>query len=164
MILKRKKIVIQWRKFEIKRSYNFKDMYFWIFWIFQDFSRIYFRFFLNENHKKGVYFPQDLRRTCGARDPRECDTACKATWQSRTSPRGTQVAHKWRGRVAEATRVHADARVAPRGRGAGRWRPHGLVGPGEYIGVVMQGHYSAPHFICAGSFFFLRVGLCSRGV
>ena len=31
------------------------------------------------------------------------------------------VAHRWRGRVAGATQVHADARVAPRGmRGAGR--------------------------------------------
>ena len=29
-------------------------------------------------------------------------------------------AHRWRVRVAGSTRVHADSRVAPRGKGAGR--------------------------------------------
>ena len=57
-------------------------------------------------------------------------------------PRGraarTHIARRWRGRVAGATRVHADARVVPRGRGAGIWRAHGLVGPGNRIGVVTQ--------------------------
>ena len=44
MILKKNKFVIQWRKFELKRSYIFKDMDFWISWIFLDFSRILFDF------------------------------------------------------------------------------------------------------------------------
>ena len=31
--------------FEFKKSYIFKDIDFWIFWIFLDFSRIYFDFY-----------------------------------------------------------------------------------------------------------------------
>ena len=40
IILKVKRFVIQWRKFEFKRSYIFKDIDFRIFWIFLDFSKI----------------------------------------------------------------------------------------------------------------------------
>ena len=35
--------------------------------------------------------------------------------------------------------------------------------PGEYIGAVTQGRYSAPHFICADFPFSFCVGLCSCG-
>ena len=54
---------------------------------------------------------------------------------------------KPRGRASEPTRhaggaqVHTggvDAWVVPRGRGAGIWRAHGLVGPGNSIGTVTQ--------------------------
>ena len=71
-------------------------------------------------------------------------------------------AHKWRGRVAWATRVHADAWVAPRGRGAGRWRAHGLVGLGESIGAITQMHYAFLPFILTLSHSFFRVGLSSH--
>ena len=66
--------------------------------------------------------------------------ARKATWQSRASPCGSLGGTSGRIHVAGATRVHADARVVPRGmRGAGRWRrAHGLVGPGNSIGAVTQ--------------------------
>ena len=47
-------------------------------------------------------------------------------------------AHRWHGRVAGATQVHADARVVPRCRGAGIWRAHGLVDHGYRIGAVTQ--------------------------
>ena len=40
--------------------------------------------------------------------------------------------------LAGGTRLHADARVVPCGRGAGIWRAHGLVGPGNRIGAVAQ--------------------------
>ena len=46
---------------------------------------------------------------------------------------------------------------------AGIWRAHGLVGPGEMIGTVMQVHYAPLPFICDFSSFFLCVRLCSRG-
>ena len=58
----------------------------------------------------------------------------EATWQGRGLPTlgagGAQGADTWQ----EATRVHAGPRGrpcgVPRGRGAGDWRAHGLVGPG----------------------------------
>ena len=68
--------------------------------------------------KKGVFFPQESRADV-ARDPRGCDMARKATWQGHAGPRerlrGAKVA-RTRGK---ATRVHADARVVPRGRESG---------------------------------------------
>ena len=75
--------------------------------------------------------------TRGARDQHECDVARKATKQSRASPRGAKVARSC-AHVAGATQVHADAQVAIGGRGAGKWRAHGLVGLGLSIGAVMQ--------------------------
>ena len=65
-----------------------------------------------------------------------------------------------------ATRVHADAQVAPCGmrRGAGRCRAHGLVGPGYSITAVTHLRYAAPPFILTVSSFFFRVGLCSREI
>ena len=79
--------------------------------------------FRNYNREKGGFI---FRKPRGADVAREadvargtrdgCDAACKATWQSHASPRGA----RWLGHVAKATRVHADARVAPRGRGNGR--------------------------------------------
>ena len=44
MILKMKKFVIQWRKFESKKSYIEKDMNFWILWNFIEFYGFYFDF------------------------------------------------------------------------------------------------------------------------
>ena len=48
-------------------------------------------------------------------DPCGCNVARKATWQSHASPRGSLGGMSGRGCVAEATRVHADARVARHG-------------------------------------------------
>ena len=63
MILKRNKFMLQWRKFEFKRSYICKDMGFLIFLIFLDFSKIYFDFLLIfKMQKRGFY----LHRTRGA--------------------------------------------------------------------------------------------------
>ena len=42
-------IVSQWRKFELKRSYIFKDIDYWFFWIF---SGIYFDFYEFNSFKK----------------------------------------------------------------------------------------------------------------
>ena len=60
-------------------------------------------------------------------------------------------------------RVHADARVVPRGMrgGAGKWRAHELVGLSEMIEAVTQMRYAAPHYILDFSLYFLRVGLRS---
>ena len=49
MILKMKKFAIQWRKFELKRSYRNEDMNFLIFQNFLDFILIFQVFF-------GAYF------------------------------------------------------------------------------------------------------------
>ena len=89
-------------------------------------------------------------------------------------PRG-RAAHGPRGepRWPELTRTrgkgHASPRGCPRGHHmaseeAGIWRTHGLVGPGEYIGAVTQGHYSAPHYILITFHFLFHVGLCSHGI
>ena len=52
-------------------------------------------------------------------------------------PHEAQVAHRARTR---GKRPHGLVGPwgAPRGRGAGSWRAHGLVGPGYRIGVVTQ--------------------------
>ena len=77
-------------------------------------------------------------------------------------PTGHLDGARWRGRVAGATRVHVNARVAPRGvRGAGKWRAHELVGPGNSIGAVMHLRITTPRYIHDVSPFFFRVGLCS---
>ena len=68
--------------------------------------------------------------------------SAEATWQSRGWPTrgagGAQGVDTWQ----EATRVHASPRGrpcgAPRGKGVGIWRAHGLVGAGESFGVVTQ--------------------------
>ena len=56
MILKMKKFVIQWRKFELKRNYVNEDMNFLIFYNFLDFILIFYVFFgfiSLKNRKKG---------------------------------------------------------------------------------------------------------------
>ena len=72
---------------------------------------------------------------------------------------------RWRERVADATRVHADARVAPRGtKGPGRWRAHRLVDLGNSIGAVTHLRITTPPYIHDTSLYFIRVGLCSCGI
>ena len=90
--------------------------------------------------------------------------ACKATWQSHASPRGrlrgVDVVQTRDG----ATRVHADAWVAPHGKrvfGLVGDGPTGIVGPSNRIGAVTQVRKGAPLYICAISFLFLYVRLCS---
>ena len=46
--------------------------------------------------------------------------------------------------------------------GAGMWRAHRLVGPGESIGAVTQMRYALLRFILTFSRSFFRVGLCSH--
>ena len=78
--------------------------------------------------KKGVFLsPQnpgaDVAQSWhSVQDPSGCDMARKATWQSRASPRGAQVARVTRTH-GRATRVHTDARGTPRGMrgGGGGW-------------------------------------------
>ena len=96
--------------------------------------------FLIEITKKGVYLPQD----CGAKVVREANVArglsMDATrhWGHVARPRMAHVRRRWCIGGAytwqEATRVHAGLPIcpwgAPRGKGAGEWRAHMLVGPG----------------------------------
>ena len=99
-----------WRKFEFKKSYIFKDIDLWIFWIFSDFILIFTNFNSFKICKNEVYFstePAEL--TWHGVGPGGCDMACKTTWQrhadTRERLRGVDVA-RTRGRV---TRAHADA-------------------------------------------------------
>ena len=90
------KFVRRWRKFEFKRSYIFKDMDSLSFWIFLDFSRIYFDLILFKKMQKGVLY---LHKTRGADVAR--GTRADATWHAR--PRGSATrthALRWHGRVA----------------------------------------------------------------
>ena len=131
MILKRNKFVSQWRNFDIKRSYNFKDMDLWHFLIFLDFSKIYFDFywfyFFIQIAKRGLISvgPAELMfRVDVARG-----TRADVTWHAR--PRGraarAHAAPMWRRGGADAWQGH----MSPRGRpgramrheeGASRWR------------------------------------------
>ena len=75
--------------------------------------------------------------------------------------------HTGRGHVAgghACPRVHTDARVGRHvAEGVGIWRAHGLVGPGKFIGAVMQMLTAPLHYIGASSIYFCRVGLCPHG-
>ena len=60
--------------------------------------------------KRGFISPQDPQSWRGMRDPRGCDMARKATWQHHADPRAKVAQTR-----GKATRVHANARVAPCG-------------------------------------------------
>ena len=86
---------------------------------------------------------------------------------------GPRVAHVGRRRRkarprGEGPRDNADPRGrpcgAPHGSGFADGGPTSIVGPGKKLGAVTQMRYRAPIFKCAIFFFFLRVGLKSRGV
>ena len=84
MILKMKKFVIQWRKFDSKRTYIKKDMNIWIFWNFLDFIFIFQAFsricFIKKLAKSGYLIAWDprswrcTRRTCGGATQGHVDT------------------------------------------------------------------------------------------
>ena len=112
IILKMKKFVIQRRKFEFKRSYIFKDMNFWSFWILMDSSRIYFEFyrfyFLFKIAKRGYLSAGTVGDVAQA--PRECDMTRKATSQGHASPRrclrGAEVAQTCGGMECVGSKAH----------------------------------------------------------
>ena len=77
----------------------------------------------------------------------EADVArgCDVAQRPRAGPRVAHARRRWRGwhkHVAGGNAIHAGPRGrpcgAPRGRGVGSWRAHGLVGPGNMIGAVTQ--------------------------
>ena len=76
--------------------------------------------------KRG-YFPQEPRADV-TRDPHGWDLACKATWQSHASPHGRLGGANEARTRGKATRVHADAWVAPRGMNSDRLSFYGPTG------------------------------------
>ena len=63
------------------------------------------------------------------------------------------------------TRIHVGTRVGRHvASGFADGGPTGIVGPSKKLGAVTQMRYRAPIFKRAIFFFFLRVGLKSRGV
>ena len=118
MILKRKKIAIQWRNFEFKRSYIFKVIDFWIFWIFLDFIEF---ISFKKNTKKGFFYLHRTPELSWHAGLKRMRLARKATWQSHARSLGGS---SERERVAGATQVHADVRVVPRGEWQG-WQVKG---------------------------------------
>ena len=144
MMLKRKKFVIQWRKFELKRSCIFKVMNFWslcLFLIFIWFLNWFlYQFPLFKIAKKGGSYLQVLTWRAGAAgaDMARGTTSkvrwgTEARWQSPGGLRGAQVVHKapthgmWpRSPRGSCRRVWG----APRGRrGLAVGGPTGIVGP-----------------------------------
>ena len=129
-----------------------------------DFKLIFRLIFLLKIAKKwGFFIPQTPRMTrhgCrrGARDQRRCDVALKPRGRAAHGPREAQVA-RTRGR-----RPRGCPCGAPRGRGVVRWRAHGLVGHGKYIGAVTQMRTAPLSFIDIIFILFFRVGLCSHTV
>ena len=173
-MLKRKKFVIQWRKFGLKRSYTFKVMNFWSLWPFSHFYLIFklisISIFSIKNRKKG-YLPvggdvasgpsDELTR--GVQDHRADATR---PWGHVAGPRVAHARRRWRtgrGHVAgghACPRVHANARVGRHVAGrVGRWRAHGLVGPCKIVGAVTRKRYTAPYFMLDVLYLFFRVGL-----
>ena len=78
IILKMKKFVIQWRKFEFKTSYFFKILIYEIsrfFWILLEFILIFTDFNSFKKLQKGVIFPQEPRADVARRGTRG-----RATW------------------------------------------------------------------------------------
>ena len=177
MMLKRRKFVIQWRKFGLKRSCIFKVMNFWslclfliIIWFLNEFLKV---FSIKKIAKRGfllagadVASGSSSELTRGTRD--HC-TGATRRWGHMAEP---LVAHAGRRRRTERghvagghayTRVHVGARVGCHVAGkVGKWRAHGLVGPGKMLGAVTQMRYRAPHFIDDLFVFSFRVGLCSH--
>ena len=149
MMLKRKKFVIQWRKFGLKSSCIFKVMNFWSLCLFLIFILFLNCFFLLKSRKRGGIFvhrppyadvarvPHVARSWRGVRDHR---TDATRLWGHVAGP---PVAHAWRtghrhvaGGLA-CSWVHADTRVgATWQERVGIWRAHGLVGPRKMIGAV----------------------------
>ena len=104
MILKRKKIVIQWRKFGLKRSCIFKVMNFWSlcpFLFLSDFKLIFIEFiliFLIKIAKRGGgVYPQTPRMTWRAGPACECDAALRPRGRAARGPHEAQAA-RTRGR------------------------------------------------------------------
>ena len=144
-MLKRKKFVIQWRKFGLKRSCIFKVMNFWNFCPFSDFYLIFKLIFMNislfKSRKKGFTYLQVLtwrarpagELTWHAGPPHGCDVALRPRGRAASGPHEAHVAHRaWtRGRRPRvSTRVHVGTRVGRHVAGeVDRWRAHGLVGP-----------------------------------
>ena len=94
-------------------------------WIFPEFSLI----LIPLKMQKGGFI---LHRTRGA-DVARHRTRADATWQSHASPRGSLGGVNVAQMHGKATRVHVNARVAPRGKSIDTLAcdgPRGIVGPG----------------------------------
>ena len=148
-MLKRKKFVIQWRKFGLKRSCIFWVMNLWVYALFSDFNSIFKLIFSYlKSQKRGFltrrWWRGELTWHAG---PARGTTArmrrdTEATWQGRRwptrGPGGAQGADTWQ----EATSVHGSTRTPVWGatwqERVSIWRAHGLVGPGKMIGAVTQ--------------------------
>ena len=114
MMLKRKKFVIQWRKFGLKRSCIFKVMNFQSLCPFWDFNLNFNEFLISISYlksQKGVFYlfhrPWCWRGTRSwygaeltwrAGPPRGCDAALRRRDRAAGGPRKAQVAHKVRTR------------------------------------------------------------------
>ena len=116
MILKRKKFVIQWRKFWLKRSFIFKVINLWSLCLFSNFYLILNWFFLIKIAKKWgilVHRPRSWRgaeltwHTGPARMRRGTQGHVAGPRGPMWGAGGAQGEDTWQ----EATRVHADARV-----------------------------------------------------
>ena len=159
-------------------------MNFWSLCPFSDFYLIFIWYWLStlfiKITKKGISYLQVMTWRAGPVDEltwragpqRGCNVALRPRGRATGGPPEAQVAHRarTRGRMPRVSmRVHADAcegatwreRLA---REASEWRAHGLVGSSESIGAVTQMRYRDPQFNNVLFFFFLRVGLKSRGV
>ena len=159
-MLKRKKFVIQWRKFGLKRSSTFKFMNFWrlcLFLIFI-FKCTFLSIFFIKIAEKGFTNLQVMTWWAGpggeltwrVGPPRGCDVALRPRGRAAGGPREAQAAHRahTRGRRPRvSTQVHADARVWRHvAMGVGIWRAHELDGPCKKFGAVTQMRYHAPIF------------------
>ena len=147
MMLKRKKFVIQCRKFGLKSSCIFKVMNLWslgLFWLLFDF---FINIFFTKIAKKGNFLPAGADMASGSsgeltRDAWDHRTGATRRWGHVAEPwvghaRRTRCGHMAGGHAS--TRVHMGPRVGHHVAGrVGKWRAHELVGLDKMFGAVMQ--------------------------
>ena len=173
-MFKRKEIVIQWRKFGLKRSSTFRVMDFWSLCPFSDFYLIFINIFFTKITKKGLSNQVMTWWACPGGELTWCTGpphGCDATLRPCGRAAGSHVRRRRRtGRwhVAGGNSCPHGSTWAPvwgaTWQGVGRWRAHVSVGPSLVFGAVTQMRYRTPPFILVVSFILSRVGLCSHTV
>ena len=163
-MLNRKKFVIQWRKFRLKRSCIFKVMNFWSLCLFLIFIWFFIWFLLIfsllKSWKKGFSYLQVLKWRAGApaswhvarRTTARVRHGAEAMWQSRGWPTrgagGAQGTTTWQGATHPRESTWAPVWGATWQVGLADGGPTGIVGPSKVVGAIIYIDLSLPFLPC----------------